>query len=135
MTPSRNNPGIAHENGSIESAHGHLKRALHDELLLRGSRDFDLAAYRRFVDEVVWRRNAKNRKRIEIERATLKPLPDRRQPTTRRLSNRCTFSRWLAVEDSLMMTVAIINRQRHARERVACRWVSSGHEVGSAWRQ
>ena len=25
MTPSRNNPGIAHENGSIESQHGHLK--------------------------------------------------------------------------------------------------------------
>ena len=28
MTPSRNNPGVAHENGSIESPHGHLKRAL-----------------------------------------------------------------------------------------------------------
>ncbi|HKG76806.1 MAG TPA: IS21 family transposase [Beijerinckiaceae bacterium] len=79
MTPSRNNRGIAHENGSIESSHGHLKRALGDELLLRGSRDFaDLAGYRRFIDEVVGRRNARNRKRIEIERAALKPLPDRR---------------------------------------------------------
>ena len=37
MTPSRNNPGVAHENGSIESAHGHLKNVLRDELLLRGS--------------------------------------------------------------------------------------------------
>ena len=54
MTPSRNNPGLAHENGAIESAHGHLKKAIEDALLLRGSRDFaDLAAYRRFVDEVV----------------------------------------------------------------------------------
>jgi hypothetical protein len=36
--------------------------------LLRGSRDFkDLATYRRFIDEVVGRRNARNRKRIEIE--------------------------------------------------------------------
>jgi transposase InsO family protein len=79
MTPSRNNPGVAHENGAIESAHGHLKKMLGDELLLRGSRDFaDLAAYRCFVDEVVGRRNARNRKRIEIERATLKPLPERR---------------------------------------------------------
>src|SRR5207248_7084069 len=68
MTPSRNNRGLAHENGSIESSHGHLKRAIADELLLRGSRKFeDLAAYRRFVDEVVGRRNARNRKRIEIE--------------------------------------------------------------------
>src|SRR5271157_1774421 len=79
MTPSRNNPGVAHENGSIESAHGHLKNVLRDELLLRGSHEFaDLAAYRRFVDEVVGRRNARNRKRIEIERTTLKPLPERR---------------------------------------------------------
>jgi hypothetical protein len=79
MMPSRNNRGVAHENGAIESSHGHLKKAMGDELLLRGSREFaDLAAYRRFVDEVVGRRNARNRKRIEIERAALKPLPDRR---------------------------------------------------------
>jgi transposase InsO family protein len=79
MTPTRNNPGIAHENGSIESPHGHLKKVLTDELLLRGSRDFaDLPAYRRFVDEVLGRRNARNRKRIEIERGALKPLPGRR---------------------------------------------------------
>ena len=79
MTPTRNNPGVAHENGSIESPHGHLKRVIEDDLLLRGSRDFaDLDAYRRFIDEVVGRRNARNRKQIEIERATLKPLPERR---------------------------------------------------------
>jgi hypothetical protein len=30
------------------------------------------------TDEVVGRRNARNRKRIEIERAALKPLPNRR---------------------------------------------------------
>jgi hypothetical protein len=47
--------------------------------LLRGSRDFaDLAAYRRFTDEVIGRRNARNRQRIDIERAALKPLPPRR---------------------------------------------------------
>jgi len=79
MIPSRNNRGVAHENGSIESAHGHLKNVLRDEFLLRGSRDFeDLAAYRRFVDEAVGRRNARNRKRIEIERPALKQLPERR---------------------------------------------------------
>ena len=79
MQPSRNNAGLAHENGAIESPHGHLKRALRDELLLRGSCDFeDLAAYRRFIDEMVGRGNARNRRRIEIERAALSPLPRRR---------------------------------------------------------
>jgi hypothetical protein len=79
MEPSRNNAGIAHENGSIESAHGHLKQALEDTLLLRGTRDFaDLAAYRAFVDEVVGRRNANNRKRIVLEKEALRTLPQRR---------------------------------------------------------
>ena len=79
MEPTRNNPGVAHENGAIESAHGHLKKAVADALLLRGSRDFsDLAAYRRFIDETVGRRNVRNRKRIEAERAALNKLPERR---------------------------------------------------------
>lgn len=79
MIPTRNNLGVAHENGSIESSHGHLKKALQDALLLRGSRDFDhLDGYRRFVDEIVGRRNANNRKRIELERPMLTPLPKRR---------------------------------------------------------
>jgi transposase InsO family protein len=72
MEPTRNNRGVAHENGSIESPHGHLKQAIEDALLLRGSRDFsDLQAYRRFVDEVVGRRNARNRKRLDLERSAL----------------------------------------------------------------
>ena len=45
MEPTRNNPGVAHENGAVESSHGHLKRALADALLLLASADLpDLAA-------------------------------------------------------------------------------------------
>jgi hypothetical protein len=79
MTPTRNNKGVAHENGSVESSHGHLKSAIKDALLMRASADFaDLPAYRRFVDEIVSRHNARNRARIDAERAQLKTLPDRR---------------------------------------------------------
>jgi hypothetical protein len=79
MRPSRNNRGIAHENGAIESSHGHLKRAIGDALLLRGTADFDdLAAYRGFIDEIASRRNARNAKRIDSERSALQDLPDRR---------------------------------------------------------
>ena len=79
MEPTRNNRGVAHENGSIESPHGHLKQAIEDALLLRGSRDFDtLDAYRRFIDEIVGRRNARNAKRLDLERAALQPLPAHR---------------------------------------------------------
>jgi transposase InsO family protein len=76
MQPTRNNRGVAHENGAIESPHGHLKSAIRDALLLRGSADFaDLVAYRRFIDEIVSRHNARCRQRIEAERAVLQPLP------------------------------------------------------------
>ena len=79
MEPTRNNRGVAHENGSIESSHGHLKSAVHDALLLRGAADFaDLAAYRRFIDEIVSRKNTRNGKRIDAERALLQPLPQAR---------------------------------------------------------
>lgn len=79
MEPTRNNRGVAHENGSIESAHGHLKLAIRDALLLRGSIDFDdLPAYRGFIDEVISRRNTRNAKRIDAERAHLQSLPDTR---------------------------------------------------------
>ncbi|MCY1212757.1 Integrase core domain protein [compost metagenome] len=79
MTPTRNNKGIAHENGSIESSHGHLKNAVRDALLMRGTRDFDdLRSYRAFIDEIVSRRNATHGKRIDAERPHLQALPDRR---------------------------------------------------------
>jgi hypothetical protein len=76
MTPTRNNTGVAHENGTIEASHAHLKDALAQALLLRGSREFaDLAAYRRFVAEVVGRSNAACRDTLAIERAKLRSLP------------------------------------------------------------
>ena len=79
MTPSRNNRGVAHENGSIESAHGHLKKTIRDALLMRGSAAFDdLAAYRCFIDEVIAAKNRRVAARIDAERAHLQPLPDRR---------------------------------------------------------
>ena len=76
MEATRNNRGLAHENGSIEGPHGHLKRRIADALALRGSRDFeDLDAYRRFIAEVVGRANAHRSRAIEAERATLRDLP------------------------------------------------------------
>ena len=79
MQPTRNNRGVAHENGAIESAHGHLKKAASDALLMRGLADFDdLASYRRFIDEIVSRKNAHNAKRIETERPALQRLPGQR---------------------------------------------------------
>lgn len=76
---SRNNRGEAHENGCVESHHRHLKTALDQALILRGSRDFaSLDDYRRFVDQLVARRNRRREERLRSERPALRALPARR---------------------------------------------------------
>lgn len=79
MAGTRNNVGVAHENGSVESSHRHLKESIDQALMLRGHRDFaDCAAYEDFVREVVMRRNRRNAAAFNVEREHLKDLPLRR---------------------------------------------------------
>src|SRR5271169_4930425 len=79
MEATRNNPGVANENGSIEASNGHIKIRLDQRLRRRGSRDFDsLEAYRAFVDGVCERYNARRAKPVAAEREALKALPKRR---------------------------------------------------------
>jgi hypothetical protein len=60
---------------------------------MRGSRDFeDLDAYRRFIGEVVGRINARKAKRIDVERASLSPLPARRTTDYDEVTVRVTSS-------------------------------------------
>ncbi|AEH78515.1 IS21-like element ISRm9 family transposase [Sinorhizobium meliloti] len=81
MKASRNNRGVAHENGAVEGSHGDLKRELEDALLLRGTRDFaDVSSFAAFIDEVVGQRNARRAREIAIERDSLLALPRKRQP-------------------------------------------------------
>ncbi len=76
MIPTRNNRGVAHENGSIESRHGHAKERIRQALMLRGHADFaDLDAYRVFVADVIAAHNARRVRAIEFERSLLQPLP------------------------------------------------------------
>lgn len=76
MIPTRNNKGESHENGSVESSHGHLKNRIAQELILRGSNEFDsVASYELWVQEVVSNSNRRNSKNFADEKAALKPLP------------------------------------------------------------
>ncbi len=71
-----------HENGDVESSHGHFKDALDQALRLRGSRDFSSARdYMAFVRPFVSRRNAAREKRFREEVAVLGPLPAQRRST------------------------------------------------------
>jgi transcriptional regulator with XRE-family HTH domain len=71
-TIHRNSP---QENGDVESANGGLKRALHQHLLLRGSRDFaSLDEYACFIEQVLERRNQSRQQRLDEEMAIMPPL-------------------------------------------------------------
>ena len=76
MKPSRNNRGKGHENGAIESPHGHLKKRLKQAILLRDSCDFvSVSAYESFIDDIVCDINYRKQDKIEEERQHLLPLP------------------------------------------------------------
>lgn len=63
------------ENADVESAHGVLKRALKQELLLRGSREFeDIEAYEAFLFKVMDKRNKQRQERLAEELTVMKPL-------------------------------------------------------------
>jgi hypothetical protein len=81
LDPSRNHPGVAKQNGNVESANGHLKNAIDQQLKLRHSRDFEsLEAYQAFIQDCVASRNATRTELLAQERPFLKPLPSQPLP-------------------------------------------------------
>lgn len=81
LQPTRNNTGIAHENGSIESPHGHLKNRIKQLLLLRGNYDFEsIAEYQALINEAIAKLNIQHQAKFEEEKAFLQPLPKYRVP-------------------------------------------------------
>ncbi len=71
-----------HENGDVESSHGHFKDALDQALRLRGSRDFaSVDDYLEIVKRLIQQRNAEREKRFGEEVAVLGPLPAQRRST------------------------------------------------------
>jgi transcriptional regulator with XRE-family HTH domain len=81
MQPTRNNTGVAHENGSIESPHGYFKRRLCQALYRRRSFEFEsVAQYQAFIAQVIAKLNGKCQKKFATEQTHLQPLPYYRTP-------------------------------------------------------
>ena len=78
VEPSRNNPGVSHENGSIEKSHHTFKNALAQHLMLRQSSDFkSLEDYQAFLEKIKNKRNFTRRDKIVEETKSLRSLPDK----------------------------------------------------------
>lgn len=79
VEPQRINVASGNENGDVEQRHHRLKRAVDQELMLRGSRDFDsVEEYKKFLKGLLQRLNAGRRERLEEELKVIQPLPCRR---------------------------------------------------------
>ena len=71
-----------HENGDVESSHGHFKDAVDQALRLRGSRDFvSVDEYLAFVRQLIQRRNSAREQRFAEDVDGLSPLPAQRRST------------------------------------------------------
>lgn len=87
VTPSRNNPGVSHENGSVEKSHDLFKKAVDQQLLLRGSRDFDSQlSYESFLLKIQEGRNSVRQLRLNEEWPLLTRLPERQWYAPKSLS-------------------------------------------------
>lgn len=76
FTATRNNTGIAHENGVIESSNRHIKAQLEQALRIRKSFDFNCRAeYESFITDLVERRNKRIATKFKQEQRQLRALP------------------------------------------------------------
>ena len=108
VQPSRNNPGVSHENGSIEKSHHTFKNAVDQHLMLRQSRDFKTQEdYQVFLDKIKTRRNFMRRDRIIEEVETLRPLPEKQFNEATLLTVRVTPSSTIQV---LSVTYSVPSR-------------------------
>lgn len=89
MSGQKIQAGKANENGDVEQRHHRLKRAIGQELLLRGSRDFaDMADYLKFLRSLLNRLNAGRRERVAAEMQYLRALPTGRLDAAKRVKVR-----------------------------------------------
>ena len=77
--------GHGNENGDVEQRHHRFKRAVGQELLLRGSRDFaSVAEYQQFLQGLFERLNAGRKPRLVEEMKVMQELPERRMESCKR---------------------------------------------------
>lgn len=102
MMPTRNNKGVSHENGGIESPHGHIKKRIAQAFLIRGSYDFgSVDEYQAWLEQVVSAHNRRNAQTVAVEREALGSLPSFKTTDYTVLPVRVSTSSTIRVRTSL----------------------------------
>lgn len=142
MRPTRNNRGIVHENGSIESPHGYCKNRFYQALLLQDSCDFDtIVSYQSFIVQVTEVLNSKICQKFQEEKPYLYPLPEYCYPDFRSIwaiTKLCLLKRppptpWLCSSKNSSCPTHILqvwqNQEQQAIRPVANIWSISPYKT------
>lgn len=94
--------GESHQNGDVESSHNAFKRYVKQQLLMRGSNDFDAVKdYERWLQAIAERRNQRRSQRLTEELEVMKPIPSRLLPEYTRITCRVTKWSTIRVRDNI----------------------------------
>lgn len=102
IAPEKIQPRRANENGDVESSHRHIKSAIAQALLLRGSSDFaTVDEYMTFVQQQVDFRNASRSQRLEEEKNAMAELKVNRLDTFTQIDVRVNRSSLIRVQGNV----------------------------------
>lgn len=102
LRASHTNAGRGHENGDVEQSHYRFKKAVAQELILRGSRDFATRAeYEEFLRRLLKRRNSQRQEQLREEVKQMRPLPAQRTEDYRTESMRVSRNSTVMVRNNI----------------------------------
>jgi len=102
LVATRNNLGVSHENGAIETANRSLKHRLEQAIKLRGSNDFDsIEQYQQLINKCTNRLNRYSQSRLKEEQKYLSPLPKQRFIAYSELVTKVTSGSMIVVKHTL----------------------------------
>ena len=112
MKPRTTEIGEKEQNGDVEALHGALKRWLHQQLLLRRSRDFEsVDAYEAWLWAMLAKRNGRRHERLADDLAAMAPVRATRLVEYREIDVRVTQMSTIRV---LFNTYSVPSRLRRA---------------------
>jgi len=102
LIATRNNLGISHENGAVETAHGSLKHRIEQAIKLRGSNNFEsIEQYQQLINKCISRLNRYSQSKLKEEQKYLTPLPKQRFIAYSEMVTKVTTGSMIVVKHTL----------------------------------
>jgi len=102
VKPTRINVRKPNENGDVEQSHFRFKKSVDQELMLRGSRDFESREkYEQFLRKMLKRRNSGRKVQVELEKKVLRALPIRKLDSFKTIEKPVTKNSTILIDHNI----------------------------------